>query len=1136
MTSSPQYSQALRGRSRTTALTLGLLAASCGGGSSDPVPTVNAPGAGAVWSGQRTIFWSGFGSDGTVDITISDDGGATFTTLVAGTPNDGSHAFDTAIYPDDSDYQVRVSGQKGSDRSPVFAIDNTAPVISLTAPNGGELVGAAGTITWTTTDANVGTVQILASADGGANYGITVANAAPDTGTYAWDASNIAGGTTYRIQVTATDRGGNVSTADASDADFEVDSTPPVISLMSPNGGETVTGIEDITWMTTDDNLGTVEIYLSSNGGTSYDETIVLDAADTGSFPWESGRVEDGANYRVRVVAVDGAGNRSTPDSSDANFTTRNVRLQGPAHYRDTNGNGIIDQGDQLYLRYSEQVIVNMNADAADFKLPKAGDMLGGGATVEQGDENFTILITLGSNPVLRTRGVYDPALDMDPDAPSGIDMEGVVTPDSIEAVDGTDVSSVGPVEITIQPVPFSVTAIETVEARRGAVGDLDGDGILDLVLAVIDGDASQRWSGNGNLTWTMVQTFDTADTRDVALGDVDGDGDLDVVTAVAGPNQVWFNDGSGNLVDSSQGLGAATSQSVELFDADGDGDLDALFANLDNMPNQVWFNDGNGVFMNSGQSLGNRSTQAVAFADLDGDGDIDFFAANDGENSEVWRNNGSGVFAGTAIPVTSTNGRDVKAADLDGDGDIDIFMSALGQNQFLRNAGDGTFPDGPVFYGNNDNRGVDFFDIDGDGDLDVITAKNFDSGRYWINDGDGNFTEDRVDLLPGPANDVVIGRFDSDSDIDLLIINGPDQMTNSGQHQPYGGSVSGGQPLANYEATALTDGPWQSGKPAKGDVNGDGTMDLLVPDVAGSVNVLLGDGVGGFTLGTAFGGAGGTGGDLFDGDGDGDLDYLQRLGSTGTVADRYFVNDGSGTFTDSGLSLGLETYAPGDMDGDGDADLVVITGAVVESWDGFDNGTFMPTGQTLDLVTDHVIAAFGDFDQDGDIDFFSSDTTSVRVVENDGIGAWSLVDTITFPSTGAIAMGDLDRDGDMDLVLGSTSGSTNLSWSEFDALTGFATVQTSLNNTSVINDIELADRNEDGRLDLFAVDGATGNRFLNLGGGNGTFNSGGPQSFVGMSSLSLIDVDRDGDPDIYGAFGNGGAPAAVADQLMILN
>ncbi|MEM8710484.1 MAG: VCBS repeat-containing protein [Planctomycetota bacterium] len=1092
------------------------------------MPTVTRPGTGAVVGGEFVVRWTGFGSEGTVDVELSDDGGTTFAVIADDTANDGAFRWDTTTVTDDNDYQIRVRGAEGADRTGIFSVDNTAPVLALTAPNGGELVGAAGMVTWTTTDVNPGTVQILASADSGVTYDITVANAATDSGTYAWDASGLADGTTYRVQVIATDAAGNASNTDTSDADFEVDATAPTLTLNTPNGGETLSALADITWTSTDANLGTVEILLSDNGGSSFDTTITSDAPDTGTFSWESARVEDGSNYRVRVVAIDAAGNRSTPDSSDGNFNTRNVRLQSPAHYRDVNGNGVVDAGDQIYVRYGERIVINSPV-AADFETPVAGNTLGAGATVGPGDENFTVLITLGTNPVLRIRGVYDTANDADANAPSGIDQVATITADSIEAFsDGTDVSSVGTSEITVQPVPLAVLPTSTFEPRRGAVGDLDGDGDLDLVLAVVGGNPSERWEGDGDHGWTRVQQFDTDDTRDVALGDLDGDGDLDLVTAVSGPNRVWLNDGSGNLTDSAQGLGSATSQSVELADLDGDGDLDAAFANLNSMANTVWLNDGSGTFANSGQTLGGRTTQALAVADFDGDGDMDIFAANDGNDSRMWLNNGSGVFT-AGVETLSTEARDVSAGDLDGDGDVDIFMSALGQKQFLRNDGNAQFPAGPDFYGNNDNRGIELFDIDLDGDLDAVSAKNLDSGRYWINDGNGNFREDDVDLLPGLANDVVIGHFDADSDVDLLVINA------LGEHQPYRGSASGGQPLASYTATTRTEGPWQSGDGAVGDVDSDGDDDLIISDVVGVTHVLLGDGAGDFTEGATFGTADARDGDLFDADGDGDLDYLLRSGGPAAVTDRLYRNDGSGIFADSGLTLGLDSYAPGDMDGDGDVDLVVFSGTDIEIWDGDPSGGFTQTGQTV-AQTGHVVAAFADLDGDGDIDVLSADASEVRIFENDGIGALSASGTVTLADVSAIAIADLDRDGDEDLLLGTSTTTANLSWSRNDGSLTFAAVQTSLSFTNVITDLQVADRNEDGRVDLFAVDGATGNRFTNLGLGNGTFAAGGPTSAPSLSSLTLIDVDRDGDIDAYGSFGNGTTPAAVADQLIVLD
>lgn len=1135
---------ALSPRASFGAFPLAILAAvylpGCGGSdsSSSPTPTVRFPVAGSFIGGAQEITWTGFGSNGTVNVELSSDGGATFSSLDGAADNNGSFTWDTATVADDDEYEVRVTQGNSTDTSGLFGVDNTDPVLALTSPDGGELVGAGGVVTWVTTDDNPGTVQIIASDDSGASFSIMVAEAVADSGTFDWDASGLPNGTTYRVQVIATDLAGNVSNTVTSNADFEVDSTPPTITLTGPNGGETLTATESITWTSADANLDIVEISLSSDGGSTFSEVIALDAPDTGSFDWASGRVEDGASNRVRVVAVDAAGNRSTPDESDANFITRNVRLQGPAHYRDINGDGNLNQGDQLYLRFAEPIVVNPSASITDVLLTNVGDDLGAGATVEAGEENFAVLVTLGASPILRVRGNF---VEEDPTTTdlSGIDIAAVVTPDSIEsAADGTDVSSVGPVDITTQPVPFAVTAAETVEARRGAVGDLDGDGVLDLVLAITGGDPSQRWVGNSNATWVMTQTFDTADTRDVALGDLDRDGDLDLVTAVNGPNEVWLNDGTGAFVDAGQALGTSMSQSVDLFDVDGDGDLDALFCNIMNQSNRVWFNDGAGVFTPSGQQLGGGiSTQAAAPADFDGDGDMDFFAANDGSNSQIWRNNGNGVFTGASIPLTSTNGRDVEAADLDGDGDMDVFMSALGQKQVLINNGDGQFPDGPVFYGNNDNRAIELFDVDGDGDIDAVAAKNLDSGRYFLNDGNGIFFEDGIDLLPGPANDLVIGQFDSDSDIDMLVINGIDPNTSmGGMHQPYRGSVSGGQVTASYTASARTEGPWQSGDGARGDVNRDGSMDLVIPDVVGTVNILFGDGSGDFTEGTSFGGADGRSGELFDADHDGDLDYLLRLGDAGTVTDRLYFNTGSGSFIDSGLTLGLETYAPGDMDGDGNADLVVFTGADAEVWIGNGNGGFSPSGSVLDLTTDHVVAAFSDYDRDGDIDVFSADTAGVRVLSNDGTGILTIESTVTYADTGALAIADLDRDGDVDLLMGSSGGATNLSFAANDAMGGFGAATTSITFTNVINDIELADVNEDGLLDLFAVDGATGNVFIKNGIGDGTFASGGPTSSPGISSVTLIDWDRDGDLDVYESLGNGGAPAATADQVRTLD
>ena len=1142
MTLSPAFPSRARLGAFPLAILVGVLLPGCNGDddSGPQPPTVTFPSTGSVVGGTSSITWAGFGSEDTVDIEISDDGGSTFASIVDDTLNDGEFSFDSTAFGDDDDYQIRVTGTVGSDTGGLFSVDNTAPTIALSSPDGTELIGTEGVVTWVTTDANPGTVQILASGDSGATFDITVADAAPDTGTFAWDASGIASGANFRVQVLATDLGGNESIVDASAADFEIDSDAPTITLTSPNGGETFSATENITWTSVDANPGLVEISLSNDGGATFDEVVAIDAPDTGSFAWASGRVEDAQNYRIRVLAVDNAGNRSIADESDSDFSTRNVRFQGPVHYRDVDGDGTINVDDELFIRFAEAVVVDPNLTTPDdILLTRPGDTLGANATVGVGDDTFSILVTLGTNPILRTRGTYVEEEPATVPLFSGIDIVETVVPGSIKSLDGDiDVSSIGPEDITVEAVPSPAISAGTVEPRRGALGDLDGDGILDLVLAVTNSDPSQIFLGTGSAGFGSPQTFDTDDTRDVALADVDSDGDLDAVTAVNGPNMVWFNDGTGALSAPNAGLGSAFSQSVDLFDADGDGDLDALFSNIMTTANQVWFNDGLGNFTPSAQSLGGGiNTEASVPADFDGDGDIDFFAANDGTNSEIWINDGSGSFSGTTIPVTSTSARDVEAADLDGDGDIDVFVSALGQNQFLRNNGSGGFPDGPIFLGNNDNRGIELLDMDGDGDLDAVTAQNLANGIIFINDGSGGFVEDGVDLLSGLGVDIVIGKLDQDSDTDLIVINGQDAGAMAALfHQPYRSSVSGGQPDAVFTTEARTEGPWQSGDGVVGDVNRDGAMDIVLPDVVGTVNILLGDGAGDFTAGTAFGGADGRSGDLFDADNDGDLDYLLRSGAVGTVTDSLFLGDGSGSFTDSGLTLGLDTFAPGDMDGDGDQDLVVFAGTDVEIWAGDGNGAFTPGAPLTITGGAHVIAGFMDFDQDGDLDVFSADASGIRFLTNDGAGVLTFAGTVGYMDTSALRFSDLDGDGDMDLLMGSSGGVENLSFAANDGIGGFGTRQTALSFTNEISDIELADMDEDGLVDIFAVDAATGNMFMNAGIGNGTFAGGGPTFISGISSVTLIDWDRDGDTDVYESRGNGATQAATPDQVQSFN
>ncbi len=78
--------------------------------------------------------------------------------------------------------------------------------------------------------------------------------------------------------------------------------------------------------------------------------------------------------------------------------------------------------------------------------------------------------------------------------------------------------------------------------------------------------------------------SFGAGDSYGVALGDLDGDGDLDALVAnsIGEAETVWRNDGTGSFSahPTTPSFGAGISEDVALGDLDGDGDLDAVVAN----------------------------------------------------------------------------------------------------------------------------------------------------------------------------------------------------------------------------------------------------------------------------------------------------------------------------------------------------------------------------------------------------------------------------------------------------------------------------------------------------------------------------------------------------------------------------
>src|SRR5688572_1922040 len=214
------------------------------------------------------------------------------------------------------------------------------------------------------------------------------------------------------------------------------------------------------------------------------------------------------------------------------------------------------------------------------------------------------------------------------------------------------------------------------------SMGDLDGDGDLDLVLAKGRHDPliDKVLLNDGKAGFTASDLGPTADrTYTAALADVDGDGDLDVVTSNDRPDKklVYLNDGKGKFtVAGTWGVPEWSTRNAAVADVNGDSKIDVIAANRPG-PSFVCLNEGGGRFATDCIRIPAESATSIVPADFDKDGFIDLAVpSRDGGQSRIYFNDGKVGFARTApFGPPDAAARVGAAADFNGDGSLDLVV-----------------------------------------------------------------------------------------------------------------------------------------------------------------------------------------------------------------------------------------------------------------------------------------------------------------------------------------------------------------------------------------------------------------------------------------------------------------------------
>ncbi|UJR09498.1 hypothetical protein I4U23_013736 [Adineta vaga] len=652
----------------------------------------------------------------------------------------------------------------------------------------------------------------------------------------------------------------------------------------------------------------------------------------------------------------------------------------------------------------------------------------------------------------------------------------------------------------------------------RVDVIDLNDDNQLDMIVINRDTNTIGILMGERNEIFGNITFYTTGDFSQpwsFAIGDINNDNKLDLVVVLTNQSEILILIGNGNGTFE-YGNRYSTGEnsfpySIILIDLNNDTNLDILIGNILTNNILIFIGNGNGIFINERNYSIESGSNYISFqiGDINYDQINDIIIANyQSQNLCILFGNSNGIFSNNKyISTNNDKPSDLIVKDLNQDNQLDIIYTSpltycigilygLNNNNFTN----------IIRYSieiNSNPQYVQVGDVNHDNQSDLIIV-NYLQDNIEIFYGNLNGTFDKsikystgTQSLP---NSIVLGDFNHDQWIDMVITNeGTNNFAlfiafNYPTYRKEDISISGITPSPNYVVVA--------------DLNNDNFSDIVVLNQYGdTIDIYLGNRNGSFTneitllLETS---SSSTCILLIDFNHDNNLDIIVSNYNIQTLG--IFLGFGNGSFQSQIHWTSPQVFNPrsivsADLNNDKNLDIIVANDGLNRLEIYFGDGNYSPINRRtlstgVSSLPSYVLV--DDLNQDTYLDLIVANPGTMNIGIFFGFGNGSFRQQIIYSTNNSItprslALGDLNRDNNIDIVIGGdTSSNIGIFFGSSNGT--FSTMITySIISQPFISSIFIIDLNNDNSLDIILTDwGISNNNLGNLavlyGFGNGEF------------------------------------------------